>query len=136
MVQKTNIDALHEEGKSQRVITERLWLFTECCIVGLQIVLRDQKSKEGFKYQSVGVINQKSPQYWVGLRQDALQRTNPGRHFRRTFIISVDVCCLLIGRQTRQRSSNQHSPPVSPLGPAKQHLTHIPPSCAKHQFSK
>ncbi len=24
-------------------------------VVGLQIVLRDQKSKEGFKYQSVGV---------------------------------------------------------------------------------
>ncbi len=46
-------------------------------------------------------INQKSPQYWVDLRQDALQRTNPGEHFRRTFIISVDVCCLLIGRQNR-----------------------------------
>ncbi len=26
-----------------------------CDFVGLQIVLRDQKSKEGFKYQSVGV---------------------------------------------------------------------------------
>ncbi len=32
MIQKTNIDALHKEGKSQRVITERCLLFTECCI--------------------------------------------------------------------------------------------------------
>ncbi len=32
MIQKTNIDALHKEGKSQKVITERCGLFTECCI--------------------------------------------------------------------------------------------------------
>ncbi len=32
MIQKTNNDTLHKEGKSQKVITERLWLFTECCI--------------------------------------------------------------------------------------------------------
>ncbi len=33
MIQKTNIDALHKEGKSQRVITERGGLFKEeCCI--------------------------------------------------------------------------------------------------------
>ncbi len=31
MIQKTNIDILHKEGKSQKVITE-MWLFTECCI--------------------------------------------------------------------------------------------------------
>ncbi len=31
MVQKTIIDTLHKEGKSQRVITER-GLFKECCI--------------------------------------------------------------------------------------------------------
>ncbi len=31
MIQKMNIDALHKEGKSQMVITERC-LFTECCI--------------------------------------------------------------------------------------------------------
>ncbi len=36
MVQKTNIDALHKEGKSQRVITERCGLFTECCIKAYQ----------------------------------------------------------------------------------------------------
>ncbi len=29
MIQKMNIDTLHKEGKSQKVITER---FTECCI--------------------------------------------------------------------------------------------------------
>ncbi len=32
MIQKTNIDTLHKEGKSQKVITERCGLFTECCI--------------------------------------------------------------------------------------------------------
>ncbi len=34
MIQKTNIDALRKEGKSQRVITEMIYrvLFTECCI--------------------------------------------------------------------------------------------------------
>ncbi len=32
MIQKMNIDTLHKEGKSQRVITERCGLFTECCI--------------------------------------------------------------------------------------------------------
>ncbi len=32
MVQKTIIDTLHKEGKSQRVITERGGLFKECCI--------------------------------------------------------------------------------------------------------
>ncbi len=34
MVQKTNIDALHEEGKSQRDITQGGGggLFKECCI--------------------------------------------------------------------------------------------------------
>ncbi len=31
MIQKTNIDTLHKEGKSQKVITERCD-FTECCI--------------------------------------------------------------------------------------------------------
>ncbi len=31
MIQKTNIDALHKEGKSQRVITERCgWLQSAC----------------------------------------------------------------------------------------------------------
>ncbi len=33
MIQKTNIDTLHKEGKSQKAITERcLQPFTECCI--------------------------------------------------------------------------------------------------------
>ncbi len=32
MVQKTIIDALHRESKSQRVITEGGGLFKECCI--------------------------------------------------------------------------------------------------------
>ncbi len=32
MAQKMNIDTLHKEGKSQRVITERCGAFTECCI--------------------------------------------------------------------------------------------------------
>ncbi len=32
MIQKTNIDTLHKEGKSQKIITERCGLFTECCI--------------------------------------------------------------------------------------------------------
>ncbi len=32
MVQKTIIDTLHKEGKSQGVITERGGLFKECCI--------------------------------------------------------------------------------------------------------
>ncbi len=32
MIQKTNIDTLYKEGKSQKVITERGGLFTECCI--------------------------------------------------------------------------------------------------------
>ncbi len=29
MIQKTNIDALHKEGKSQKVITVQKWLFQE-----------------------------------------------------------------------------------------------------------
>ncbi len=32
VVQKTNIDGLHKEGKSQRVHYWKVWLFTECCI--------------------------------------------------------------------------------------------------------
>ncbi len=32
MVQKTIIDTLHKEGKSQKVINERGLLFTEFCI--------------------------------------------------------------------------------------------------------
>ncbi len=32
MVQKTIIDTLHKEGKSQRVITGRGGCFNECCI--------------------------------------------------------------------------------------------------------
>ncbi len=32
MIQKTIIDTLHKDGKSQRVITERGGLFKECCI--------------------------------------------------------------------------------------------------------
>ncbi len=32
MIQKTNIDTLHKEGKSQKVIYWKVWLFTECCI--------------------------------------------------------------------------------------------------------
>ncbi len=32
MVQKMNIDTLHKEGKSQKVITERAGFDTECCI--------------------------------------------------------------------------------------------------------
>ncbi len=32
MVQKTIIDTLHKEDKSQMVITEMGWLFKECCI--------------------------------------------------------------------------------------------------------
>ncbi len=32
MVQKTNIDALHKEGKSQRVITERCGLFLQSAV--------------------------------------------------------------------------------------------------------
>ncbi len=32
MIQKTNIDALHKEGKLQKDITDKVWLFTECCI--------------------------------------------------------------------------------------------------------
>ncbi len=31
MARETNIDTLHKEVKSQKVITEG-WLFTECCI--------------------------------------------------------------------------------------------------------
>ncbi len=48
--------------------------------VGLQIVLRDQKSKEGFKYQSVEI-------YWseqragLSLRPTSHREATPGQHF-------------------------------------------------------
>ncbi len=43
MIQKTNIDALHKEGKSQKVITEMGWLFTECCIIAYYARLTGRK---------------------------------------------------------------------------------------------
>ncbi len=32
VVQKTTIDTLHKEGKTQKVIGKRFWLFTELCV--------------------------------------------------------------------------------------------------------
>ncbi len=32
VVQKTTIDTLHKEGKTQKVIDKRGWLFTELCV--------------------------------------------------------------------------------------------------------
>ncbi len=75
-------------------------------------------------------INQKSPQYWVGLRQDALQRTNPQKHFHRTFIKSVHVGRLFIGRRNRPTLLQSIFSSFVSLGSCKTTLkTHTPSSC-------
>ncbi len=61
MVQKTIIDTLHKESKSQRVITERGGLFKECCIkayymqswleeIGLENVHKQQRWPQAWEH--------------------------------------------------------------------------------------
>ncbi len=75
-------------------------------------------------------IDQKSPQYWVDLRQDALQRTNPQKHFHRTFIKSVHVGRLFIGRRNRPTLLQSAFSSCFSLRSYKTTLnTHTPSSC-------
>ncbi len=99
--------------------------------VGLQTscVIKNWRKAKYKKYWNVLIRTAR----WVVSQTNVSQRTNPGKHFRRTFIISVDVCCLLIGRQNRPTLLQSVFSSFCSLGSCKTTLKRIPPVCAKHQ---
>ncbi len=80
-------------------------------IVGLQIVLRDQKSKEGFKSQSIEILLIRTAR-WVVSQTRVLQRSNTRAIFHKVFIDIVSTCVIFVGRQNRP-TLLQHSSPLS-----------------------
>ncbi len=67
-------------------------------------------------------INQKSSKFsWVVSQTRVLQRSNNQENISQSIYRYVSTCVIFsLAARTVQRSSNQHSPPFVPLGPAKQ----------------